>query len=780
LLEGFSVPLPPLDELLREYISRPNYKPIRAKQLAKQLGLKKQRMTEFFERIEGWEKSGLIARTESGRLIPGRAIARTGALGGKQIAGTLKRTAAGDGFVLPRGVNREQPNAEIFIDSSAMRDAQTGDTVLIELLSARRGGARRMGRIVEVLERASTTFVGVYFEEDDQAWVQIDGKQFAEPVWVGDPGAKGAQPGDKVVVDMVRFPVSHRHGEAVVTKVLGARGEPGVDLLTILHEFNIPEEFPPQVLEEARAVAQTIDEEQFDDREDLTGETIITIDPADARDFDDAISLQKTDDGHWHLGVHIADVSFFVTPGSELDREAYRRGNSVYLPRHVIPMLPEVLSNSLASLQENHVRYTLSAFIEFSPEGIPVHTRFARTAIRVVKRFAYEQVMPIVRRPERATDLAAPVKKLLLDMFELAMLLRRRRAAKGSLELNMSDVELELDADGRVTGAHEEHHDESHEIIEEFMLAANIAVATWLDDQGDEFLRRVHEDPSVLKMQAFAQFAASVGYSIHQPQSRHELQRILEQSKDKPESRAINYALLRSLKQAIYSPAVVGHYALAEEQYCHFTSPIRRYPDLLIHRLLLSHIARNKTFKGPRGPELLQAGQHCSETERRAEAAERELTKLKLLDYLQTRIGEELDAVVTGVDRFGFFCRGIKLPAEGLVHVTTLRDDIYDYDRAGHCLVARRSGRTIRLGDAVRVSIARVDVDRRELDLRLVEGRKGADGQGRPDRSPKRRPSPKREKSTRSQEPGARPKKKKKKTGKKPQQTGKAKRKRAR
>ncbi|HVJ67834.1 MAG TPA: ribonuclease R, partial [Caulifigura sp.] len=712
----------PIEQLLRDYISRPGYKPEKAKPLAKALGIKKQRFEEFKQKVDELVASGTLGRTESGKIIAGRGLNKASASSGRQITGTLKRTAAGDGFVLPHGASRDAMNAEVFIDASQMRDAQTGDTVLVEYLAERRGGGRRMGRIVEVVERASTTFVGVYSEDDGQAWVMIDGTQFADPIWLGDPGAKGAQPEDKVVVDMVRFPTPHRHGEAVITQVLGPRGEPGVDLLTVIAEFGLPTEFPEAVLNEAREKALTIDEDVFVDREDLTRETIITIDPVDARDFDDAISLTKSDDGHWHLGVHIADVSHFVTPGSPLDIEAKRRGNSVYLPRHVIPMLPEVISNSLASLQADHVRYTLSAFIEYSPEGIPVHTRFARTAIKVKQRFAYEQVMPIVNSPKKAKDVSPEVLKLLLDMFELAMILRKRRFAKGALELSMGDIELEIDANGRVTGAHEEHDDESHQIIEEFMLAANVAVASFLDDRGDEFIRRVHDDPSEMKMKAFGDFAAAVGHPLKQVQSRKEIQALLHKVHDLPEGRAVNYALLRSLKQAVYSPEPTGHYALAEEQYCHFTSPIRRYPDLLIHRQLIGRITGTRTYSVPRGAELIQLGQHCSDTERRAEQAERELKKIKLLEYLYERISEEFDATVTGVDRYGFFCRGIEMPAEGLVHITTLRDDIYDYDRAGHCLTGRRSGRTIRLGDPVRVAVARVDVDRRELDLRLVEG----------------------------------------------------------
>ena len=349
--------------------------------------------------------------------------------------------------------------------------------------------------------RATSTFVGVYFEDGGNGFVRVDGTTFTDPIFVGDPGAKGAQPDDKVVIEMVRFPTHFQTGEAVLTTVLGARGEVGIDTLSIIHEFGLPTEFSDEVLAEAHRQADEFDETNLSGRRDLTKETIVTIDPADARDFDDAISLEQTPDGHWHLGVHIADVAHFVQPGSPLDKDARFRGTSVYLPHHVIPMLPEVISNSLASLQQGKIRYTKSAFIEYSAEGIPLHTEFANSAIRVTRRFAYEEVLPIVREPDRfKSKVAAKVRALLGRMHTLAMLLRRRRFEAGALELNLPEIKIDFDKDGRVSGAHESEHDESHQIIEEFMLAANVAVATELSDRDLTFLRRAHPDPDERKL----------------------------------------------------------------------------------------------------------------------------------------------------------------------------------------------------------------------------------------------------------------------------------------
>lgn len=689
------------------------YVPSKTNQLAKQLGVNKQQLLEFQDAVEELIEAGFVRKQANGLL---RRKAAKGL-----VSGIVKRAAAGFGFLTPTDAPNDR-SRDIYISQEDLKDAQTGDEVLIQLMPSDRRDGKPRGRVVDILQRETHTFVGTYFEQAGGGFVRVDGTIFTDPISVGDPGAKGAKPQDKVVIEMLRFPSHRQGGEAVLTQVLGQRGQPGVDTLSIIHEFGLPDAFPEEVLQEARDQASLFDEQNLSGRLDLTAETIITIDPVDARDFDDAISLKRTEDGHWHLGVHIADVSHFVPPGSALDKEAQHRSTSVYLPDRVLPMLPEILSNGLASLQAGHVRFTKSALMEFNADGVRINTEFANSAIRVVQRFAYEQVMPIIEQPEAHRDeVSTEVLTLLQRMYQFAMLLRKRRFKAGSLELSMPEVKIDFSEDGHVIGAHTAPHDASHEIIEEFMLAANIAVATALDDLRFPFLRRVHGDPDEQKLRKFSEFAATLGLKLDSYQSRHALQDLLNEVQDKPLRQAVNYALLRSMKQAEYSIEDTGHYALAVENYCHFTSPIRRYPDLTVHRLIGAIAARRKG-KLPKPDVVALAGlaKHCSALERRAAAAERELVKVKLLSYMASRIGEELDTIITGVQDFGFFCQGTQIPAEGMVHVTSLSDDYYYFDETSQSLIGRRSGREYRLGSPVRVVVARVDIERRLLDFRLA------------------------------------------------------------
>jgi ribonuclease R len=728
-----------LEQSILDFVNQPNYKPVKPRIIAKRLGLDEAAAIELKRTVKRLMKSGRLAYGQDHLVLPAATpsagnteeeTVATPARSGKQsrsefigerVTGVFRRMNAGYGFVRPSGaapaVDR---SGDIFIAANHAGDASSGDTVLVAV--SRKRDIRRQnpeGEIVEILQRDTHQFVGTYFEGAGNGYVQVDGTVFSRPVYVGDPGAKNAQPDDKVVFEMVRFPSHFQDGEGVITEVLGARGAPGVDTMSVIREYNLPGEFAADALEDARRDAESFDE-SVDGRLDLTGETIITIDPVDARDFDDAVSLERLENGHWRLGVHIADVSHFVRRKSALDREAHDRATSVYLPDRVIPMLPEIVSNNLASLQPDKVRYTKTAFIEFSAEGIRTAVDLHNTAIRSKRRFTYEEVDEyLADRESWRSKLKPEVHGLLARMHELAMMLRRRRFERGALELTMKEVKVDLDKNGRVTGAHVVENTESHQIIEEFMLAANEAVADTLHAAGIPFLRRVHPNPDPRKLRALTEFVAELGFQTASLESRFELQKLLTSIHGRPEEHAVNYAVLRSLQRAVYSPVEEGHYALASKCYCHFTSPIRRYPDLTIHRLVDGLLAKRKSA-GDIG-ELITLGEHCSEREQRAEAAERELTKLKLLVYMSTRLGEQLDGVVTGVEEFGLFVQGIKLPAEGLVHVTTLADDYYRFDRRSHSLTGNRSGNAFRLGDMVRVEVARVDIDRRELDFRIVQ-----------------------------------------------------------
>jgi len=701
-------------------VGRKGYHPLKPKALARKLGVAAVLYGDF--------RHTLRELGRQGRVVLGKDHTVRPATGLGTVAGTFHKTSSGTGYVRPHPVDG-QPAPEVRIKEGDSLDAATGDTVLVRLTRLPKHADRRPGgKVVEVLERATRQFVGTYHERDGEGLVRVDGTVFSHSISVGDAGAKGSRPGDKVVFEMLRFPAADDRGEGVIIEVLGPHGRPGVDTLSIIRALGLPDEFPEEVKEEARQVALGFKENDFQGRKDFTGELVVTIDPADARDHDDAVSLTRDPKtGHWLLGVHIADVNHFAPASSELDREARKRGTSVYLPQRVLPMFPELLSNGLASLQEGRNRYVKSVHIEYTPEGQKIAATFANGVIRVRKRLTYEQVMGLLDHPEKEAGRLDPeVLQLLLRMRDLALILKARRRRAGALELNMPEVELEYDDQGRVTGGHFAKHDLSHQIIEEFMLAANEAVAQHLSHLDVAFLRRVHPAPEPNKLRAFADFAKSLGYKVNLHRDRFSLQEVLDKSADKPEAHAVHYALLRSLKQAIYSPDTEGHYALAIDDYCHFTSPIRRYPDLTVHRLLQQWLERGRV--GSDLSELTGLGEHCSKMERRADLAERELVKLKLLTYLSERIGMELEVIITGVADYGFFAQAETLPVEGLVHVSTLTDDYYYYEEETHSLIGRGTNRRYRLGDRTRVTVVRVDLQRRQLDFRVVAKKKRGHG----------------------------------------------------
>jgi ribonuclease R len=602
--------------------------------------------------------------------------------------------------------------------------------------------------------------------------VTPDGNALTEPILTPDAASRHVRPGTKVVVELTVYPADGQRPQGVITEVLGEAGEKDVDLKSIIVQNNLPGPFPEPVADQARSAIDHFDPEgEAQHRLDLSDEIICTIDPDDAKDYDDAISLKQVEGGYWELGVHIADVSHFVKDGTPLDEEARARGNSTYFPGHVIPMLPEVLSNGVCSLQEAVPRLCKSAFITLDDDARPLRTRFANTIIRSRKRLRYREAQAIL---DGATEIPHPdgnkplseypaeVVELLHDMNTLARRIQKRRQHDGQLTLDLPEVELVLDEDGKIIDAVPEDTSFTHTLIEMFMVEANEAVARQLDSLHVPFLRRAHPDPEVSDNERLRHFAQVAGHKLPKEMDRKAMQMLLANAKDKPEGFAINLAVLKSLTRAEYSPQRIGHYALASEHYAHFTSPIRRYADLTIHRLLDAYFAAGGEGGGmgtgsagatggrkskvtltniPTENQLIELGRHISFTERRSEDAERELRRVKILELMKNHIGDDFLGVVTGITNFGIFIQLKAYLVDGLIRYEDLMDDWWDVDERSGVVRGQRTGTKIGIGDVVNARVVKVDLPRRELDLAIIQIVKRTGRPDQPSSGPTKKPS---------------------------------------
>ncbi len=710
-----------LNRQILDHVYHPQYQPVKPKGILAALNLDPEIYPELRTAIKRLVASGQLAFARNHLVLTPEQVS-----GDSKVArGTFRQAAAGFGFVRPVPTGKLGPTEDIFIPASATGTAMDGDLVQVRLrANQRRSSGGVEGIVVDIIERARRQFVGTFGMSNGQSVVWLDGVVVAQPVAVGDVRGLPVSEGDKVVVELVSFPDGGAPGEGVIMEVLGSSKNPAVDTLAVMRQFGLEEQFPDAAIQSAREQADAFSEGEVPtDRRDLTSIPTLTIDPYDARDFDDAISLSKNEKGNWELMVHIADVSHFVPIGSPLDDEAKKRATSVYLPDRVVPMLPEIISNHLASLQPDRVRLTKTVLMELSALGTLLHWEVFNSVIHNDKRLNYEQVDQFLSSPELWKGRLTPeIWQLLGDMHTLAMVLRKNRLADGALELHLPEIKIELDKNGKVKGARLVENTESHQIIEEFMLAANQTVASWLDDLEIPFLRRAHAPPEKRKIIKLTEFMHDLGIRCDSLENRFEVQRVIKDVRGKPNEVAVNYAILKSMSKAVYQPELEQHYALKFEHYCHFTSPIRRYPDLQVHRT----VHRLLTGTQPAGdpfPLLIGLGHHCSDQEQNAEQAEREITKIKLLHFLSKRVGEMMPGVISGVVPEGFYVRGTTLPAEGFVSISSLPSDRYRFERRGHVIEGFRKGNRFRLGDEVVVKVERIDLARRSLFFTLIENR---------------------------------------------------------
>jgi len=706
----------------------PDYRPQDRNEIAQALRAKGRDRVDVRRTLKELERGGDIARIRKNRyVVPSEA---------DLVTGKLSIHQAGFGFLIPE----KSGEPDIFIAAENTGTAMNGDRVVARInrdIPQRRAKDRHRaeGRVIRILERARDTIVGTLQQSKNFYYVVPDDPRLVHDVYVQVPTRqklpKSPGRGDKVVVRLEDWQSRHVNPEGEIVEVLGRADAPGVDMLSIIRKYGLPTEFPKSVTDEANRIPKSVEQRMIEGREDLRDKFVVTIDPDDARDFDDAIDVEKVDNnGGWRLGVHIADVSAYVTPGSALDREARRRGNSVYLPDRVIPMLPERLSNGVCSLNPGVDRLTFSAFIEFDKNGRAKNSHFARSVIRSAKRLTYKEAFAILKSKPNGE-----LSQRLRAAWKLASLLRRKRFEHGSLDLDFPEVKVYVDQNGKPIRLERIENDESHQLIEEFMLAANEAVARELRHRSIPTIYRVHEDPDPEKLGEYREFILSFGYKVGDLSHRKEIQRFLASVRGKPEEQALKIGLLKSLKRARYAAQPLGHYGLAKANYLHFTSPIRRYADLVVHRTLAErNLSRRPKIDPPsRGYGATSIGQiesladHISDTERNAADAEIESVRLKKLQFFQQQLDERnpqvFRAAIMEVRNYGLV---VELPdalVTGVVHVSTLEDDFYRFDAAQRRLIGRRSNRRYSVGQDIRVFVARVDTFKQQIDFAIADQR---------------------------------------------------------
>lgn len=687
------------------------YKPMLKEELAIEFGIEKGDTKEFYKVLEGLEKEGVLIRNNKDKY----GLIKSDYL----VVGTLQGNERGFGFVLPKDKTRQ----DIFIPAENLNSAMHGDTVVANLLKRHEDGRRQEGEIVRILERANVTVIGTFEDNGNFGFLVPDEHKISYDIFIPKAQTLGAKDKQKVVVEVTRWPELRRNPEGKVVEVLGYLSDKGTDILSIIRQFKLPEDFPPKVLQIAEMFEDHLTERDYVGREDLRELITFTIDGKDAKDFDDAVSIEILPNGNYNLGVHIADVAHYVKQNAALDKEAYMRGNSVYLIDRVIPMLPRELSNGICSLNPNVDRLTLTVFMEIDKKGTVVDHRITESVINSKQRLIYDDVSDFLENDdERAKE---KLKNILVDlthMHELMKILNEKRDRRGSIDFDFPETFIELDEKGNPVDVRKAERRTANRLIEEFMLVTNETVAEEFHWAEIPFLYRIHEEPSGEKLQDFAKFIHNFGYALKGKEIHpKELQLLTKEIKGKKEEMVISTLLLRSLRKAIYSAESDIHFGLAAQYYSHFTSPIRRYPDLVIHRIIKDYLKGKLSIDKIAKLEksLPEIAEHTSMTERRAEEAEREVDDLKKAQYMAGKIGEEFEGIISSVTNFGLFVQ-LDNTIEGLVHFNNMDDDYYRFDEENYYIIGERTNRIYRLGDQVRIEVIGADVGKRNIDFKLV------------------------------------------------------------
>ena len=700
-------------EKILSFIRNKDYQPLKIKELMMILAVPAEDRKILEDILKELMEDGSIIQTKRGKYVAPERL--------NMVAGIFQGHPKGFGFLI-----LDDPTLDdIFIPSELVNGALHQDRVLCRVNRPNYGGRRAEGEVLQILKRGKKELIGTYEESKNFGFVTADDQRFSQDIYIPKKSAAGAVTGHKVLVQITDWPKERRNPEGKIIEILGHRNDPGVDILSIIYQFELPIEFPQEVYDQISNIPMEVQDQERKGRKDLRSLRMVTIDGADAKDLDDAISIEKSEDGGYRLGVHISDVSHYVKEHSPLDKEAQKRGTSVYLLDRVIPMLPYQLSNGICSLNAGEDRLALTCFMEINNKGKVVDHQIVESVIRVEERMTYTDVQALLEKPdEMLIQKYNHLIPFFKDMEELASILRKRRSKRGAIDFNFEESKIILDEKGKILEIRAAERNTATRIIEEFMLICNETIAEHYFWQDTPFVYRVHEEPDPEKIQKLSDYIYHFGYRIKGTGNilhPKELQKLIGEIEGSPEEQVVSRLILRSLKQARYYTQNEGHFGLAAKYYCHFTAPIRRYPDLLIHRIIKEQL-KGKLSKD-RFKYLQKAlpdlAKHASMMERVAEEAEREVEKLKKVEYMSDKIGEIYEGMITGITSWGLY---VELPntVEGLVHVTSLDDDYYIHDERNHLFLGEHTKKIYRLGDQVKVEVIRADLIQRTIDFHIV------------------------------------------------------------